>query len=387
MLRRVAILLSSLPAPMAAKMLGNIEPETKQQLRRTMTGLADVDPLERQRAIEAFRVSIHQQPSHSSDPPVLKNAFPDSSTQSRPESISPLAFLADVDDDTLANLLRQEHPQAAALVMASIPPDQAGRVLPLLPEELRTQTISRIGRLGDIPHDAAGEIASHFQTQLNQIPKEASPSSGKKRLDAILASMPSAPATAPSASQVAASQVAASQVAASQVAAPPAAPLPKTSQPLNPSSDADSSAMDLSHRLRVVHEEPQATSLPSSVSRDTEESAARVLAPEVTSPVIPMDPLGSTDAIHQYLIALRPIELCQALAKVETRDAMLTLCGLPNPIAEAALSLLPKDQSKSVRRQMTSLNSLSLSDIDDAKERVARSSVTTTSDIHQAAAA
>ena len=40
MLRRVAIVLSSLPAPVAANLLGEIDENTKQAVRRTMTSLS-----------------------------------------------------------------------------------------------------------------------------------------------------------------------------------------------------------------------------------------------------------------------------------------------------------------------------------------------------------
>ncbi len=63
MLRRVAIVLSSLPAPTASKLLGSIDAESKQSVRRTMSTLTDVDPLERQRAIQAFKLTFQRQPS------------------------------------------------------------------------------------------------------------------------------------------------------------------------------------------------------------------------------------------------------------------------------------------------------------------------------------
>ena len=57
-LRRVAIVLSSLPSSTTSALLGSIAPESKQALRRTMATLSDVDPLERQRALQAFKGSF-----------------------------------------------------------------------------------------------------------------------------------------------------------------------------------------------------------------------------------------------------------------------------------------------------------------------------------------
>jgi flagellar motor switch protein FliG len=69
------------------------------------------------------------------------------------------------------------------------------------------------------------------------------------------------------------------------------------------------------------------------------------------------------------------MELCRALGKVDTRDAMLSLCGLPNPVAEAALAILPRGHAKKVRASMSGLGSVQLREIDEAKERVARASL------------
>ena len=85
--------------------------------------------------------------------------------------------------------------------------------------------------------------------------------------------------------------------------------------------------------------------------------------------------LRSNDAIHQQLLSLSPTELCRALGKVETRIAILTLCGLPNEVTEAALAVLPRAQAKKVRVKMNSLGSLHLREIDDAKEKVARAAL------------
>ena len=57
MLRRVAIVLSSLPGPVAADLLGEIDADTKKAVRRTMASLTDVDPLEQKRALHAFKIS------------------------------------------------------------------------------------------------------------------------------------------------------------------------------------------------------------------------------------------------------------------------------------------------------------------------------------------
>ncbi len=219
-LRRVAIVLSSLPASAAAKLLGTIDQDAKQIVRRTMASLSDVDPLERHRALVAFKASVQHSPaddidsfqsssaasihqrslgfatsSDSTTSPVLKTSK--QSSDRKPSS--PLEFLADVEDDSLVDLLAGEHSQAVALVLASVAPAQAARLLPRLAPELRSQALSRLGRLGEIPDTAVQEIADHFRDRVQRQQQsrpidgrlgEGTSSTGQRALDAILAAMP-----------------------------------------------------------------------------------------------------------------------------------------------------------------------------------------------------
>ncbi|TWT52995.1 Flagellar motor switch protein FliG [Rubripirellula amarantea] len=390
MLRRVAIVLSTLPAPMVAKLLGTIDPESKQALRRTMTSLSDVDPLERRRAVEAFKVSIVSQPSdptsgHPSALPMGNQAggmepgmysgtsvVKSNSLHSSDTSGSPLGFLNQVADQDLASLLVAEHPQAIAIVLASVRPEKAGAVLPLLPLHLRTVTLSRIGRMGDVDPATAQDLETHFRKLIDQNGIRSQSEQGKRKLDAILASMPSS--ASPEIAAVKPELTHAARPQGNVVEPPlPSDALVQESVPQRDAyagrSDADVSAIDLTHRLRVVREEPEVASRPSTHSAGVD----KALTPE--SPQSQVETFTSTDQIHHHLIGLTPIELCQSLGKVETKEAMLTLCGLPNPVAEAALAILPKDQAKIVRIKMANLSSLNLRDIDDAKERVALASL------------
>ena len=404
MLRRVAIVLSSLPAPMASKLLGSIDAESKHAVRRTMSTLMDVDPLERQRAIQAFKLTFQRQPiatdlgspegdslqirgaSPTADSPLSSRVVPaargsaDAAKETRSAARSPLAFLRDVDDRKLARLLTAEHPQTIAFVLASISPEQAARVLPHLGAKLQQETMSRIGRLGEIPETAVAEVAEHFRGRLQEHDSSDRHSLGRQALDAILAAMP---------------------------------------KHESHQTTTDLPERDLTHRLKVAeqtwpeqwretekHSSPPASSVDSnSTSRRVARSQEEHTLGEHVLGVVEDASQGkdnqgkdnqskghqgndhsagqrgnsfdSTDEIHRHLIGLRPSELCQALGKVDTRDAMLALCGLPVQVADAALAVLPRSQAKTVRIRMNSLGSLHLREIDRAKEKVAEASLST----------
>jgi flagellar motor switch protein FliG len=404
-LRRVAIVLSSLPAPVASQLLSTFDTDSVRRLRHAMTSLADVDPLEHRRALLAFKGSLshpadpssrsRQQPATGTDDEVSIGSSAEQGTtgagsrvvpSSIPDQQSPsnrdnqLAFLADVDDDTLVGMLRGEHPQTIALVLASIAPAQAARILPSLDTALQGDALSRIGRLGEIPDDVVEEIASHLQSRIKQAERVNRSEAGQRALGAILAAMPQsvnhrdAPSTTAEPTSAGSSDRHSHPI-------PAAHPSPNAAQGATAPtrfSEADLSAVDQTHRLRMV------TSLEPD---ETESVKTRAPAPthseDLSTPPDPgnrgadprVETLASTDSIHRHLLELTPEELCQALGSVATRQAILSLCGLPNEIAEAVLAILPRSQSKQVRRGMASLQSLELREIDEAKEAVAAASI------------
>lgn len=417
MLRRVAIVLSSLPAPVAAQLLGSIDPQTKQAVRRTMTSLSDVDPLERRRALRAFKVSVEKLPNPNSpetntaakhnpiEDEVAISASPETShvgsrvvsstvsvARSAEDSL-PLSFLGDVQDDILVSLLAVEHPQAVALVLASIAPAQAARVLPRLDPKVQTDALARIGRLGNIPEAAVAEIAEHFQHRLAKSTGDGRSATGQRALNAILAAMPT-PAAPPAASPPAS---AAAQDSNSVASHAPREAQDSSQRPAAATTfpSADVPAIDLAHRLRVAEQtlpesdtasdretdpttKQQAASQPSGLTQTVDDHPIdRVISDEQLSHSISPErqrAFESTDAINQHLLNLPPAELCQALGKVGTRDALLALCGLPNQVAESVLAILPRAHAKQVRLQLATLNTLHLREIDDAKEKVALAS-------------
>lgn len=55
--------------------------------------------------------------------------------------------LADVDSKTIANLIRKEHPQTVALILAHLPPMRAAEVLGLLPARFQADILRRVASL------------------------------------------------------------------------------------------------------------------------------------------------------------------------------------------------------------------------------------------------
>ncbi len=366
-LRRIAIVLSSLPPTVASRLLGELDANSKQLVRRTMTGLSDVDPLERKRAIQAFAGSVRQQQSappmshdeilltsvarpaaaNSAASPMrhqfakVDNATSTYSAESSTNIPKSLALLGDLEDDALVQSVSGEHPQTVALLLASIAPAQAARILPRLDSRLRSDAMSRIGRLGEIPSEMVEELAQHILSRVQPKSTVATPvanSDGRRRLDAILASMPQ----------------------------PTQTPAPSFGQPPSPVNEVRPLRIAPQSRVETQWNDQEPDEYESSTPA-TSESRGEVAGRGPAS--------WSTNDIHNHLLRLSAVELRDALGAVDTHDALMTLCGLPVETTDAVIATLPKSAGREIRLQLASIGSMQLREIDVAKERVAIASL------------
>jgi flagellar motor switch protein FliG len=67
----------------------------------------------------------------------------------------------------VADLVRNEHPQIVAIVLAYLDPDQAAEVLALLPERMRSDVLMRIARLDGIQPSALRELDEIMEKQFS----------------------------------------------------------------------------------------------------------------------------------------------------------------------------------------------------------------------------
>ena len=81
---------------------------------------------------------------------------------------SGMEFLGDIEDDILARVIADEHPQAIALVLASIAPAQAARIVTTLQPSLQSEALNRIARLDDASSEAMVEFAEHLRAKVER---------------------------------------------------------------------------------------------------------------------------------------------------------------------------------------------------------------------------
>lgn len=73
--------------------------------------------------------------------------------------------LADVPAAGLARILAGEHPQVAALVLASLSASQGGDVLAALPEDMQSDLVERLARLESVPATLVRQVGTALREQ------------------------------------------------------------------------------------------------------------------------------------------------------------------------------------------------------------------------------
>ena len=410
MFRSVAVVLSSLPASAAARLLDNVNSQTRNAIHQAVATLPAIDPIERDQILDDFRESVQEaaQPfgdvqdefvvgqssiRSTSHAPARAASFgvasgtvesdvdrhePSSQSANKqlPSNQSLFAFLDDVDADDLAKLLSGEHPQTIALVLASVSPKRAADVLPQLDADQQAETLSRIGRLEDVDDATLADVCEHLQSRIQT--EAQTNNHGKRALEAIIAQLP---------------ELGHLPEQRGQEQRHPEQRRPELRRPElrgqdeagvagatpNQSSDGNSELRVAEGTWPTTGNEP---GQPASYSEDQHLTDpgrdGTVLRVHHDDEFVNKASSSDGEAVHRYLVDLSPQTLVYALGLVSTRDALLTLCGLPNATAERAMALLPRGKAKQVRRSMASLEALQLREIDNAKQAVAEVAKRTT---------
>lgn len=73
--------------------------------------------------------------------------------------------LANVNEQLLANYLKNEYPQTVAVVLSKIKPDHAGRVLAILPESFALEVVMRMLRMEAVQKDVLEDVERTLRTE------------------------------------------------------------------------------------------------------------------------------------------------------------------------------------------------------------------------------
>lgn len=175
---RAAILLMSLGEADAAQVLKHMDAKEVQRVGAAMAQLSGVTREEVAEVLASFHGALAQQTPVSVDSgEYVRNVLTEALGADKANGIADrilgartgrgLDALKWMDPKDVAEVLKREHPQITAIVLAYLDPDQSASVLTLMPEGLRADLILRIAKLDGVQPAALKELDEVFERQLS----------------------------------------------------------------------------------------------------------------------------------------------------------------------------------------------------------------------------
>ncbi|KQM87470.1 flagellar motor switch protein FliG [Sphingomonas sp. Leaf23] len=168
---RAAVLMMLVGEEEAAAILQKLEPEEVQQLGKAMFSVADVSEDEVSVVLDDFVEKARERTTVGFDPrphieQVMNRALGADKAESVLARITPVETACQIelldwmDAAEIVSLIKDEHPQIAAVLLANLEPSVAAQVLEGLPEASQPQILHRIAKLGPITPEAIDTLKS-----------------------------------------------------------------------------------------------------------------------------------------------------------------------------------------------------------------------------------
>lgn len=180
---KASLLMLTMGEERSAKILPKFTEEELGRLTQAMAKIGKVEAGLVENVLDDF--------GRKAAPPAPKPALPEPSTA----ATAPRAALgiwdkiARVSPDVLAGYLRNEHPQAVAVVMRKLPAEAAARVLGRLPEEFAGEVVARIVNADPIRREVLTHLEETLQEELGADLDQHGMASGPAHLKKIMAHM------------------------------------------------------------------------------------------------------------------------------------------------------------------------------------------------------
>ncbi len=173
--QKAAILMLALGEDQSAKLLSALHPDEIKEISSTMAQLGGVNASVVEELCVEFSRTIGQQGSltgsmASTERLLLRALPPDRASQIMEEIRGPAGRtmwdkLGNVNEEVLANYLKNEYPQTVAVVLSKVKPDHAGRVLTLLPDSFAIEVIMRMLRMESVQRDVLDGVEQTLRSE------------------------------------------------------------------------------------------------------------------------------------------------------------------------------------------------------------------------------
>ena len=173
---RAAVLLLSLGEQDAAAVLRHMEPAEAERLGLAMSGMKKIRNEQLEVVFDSLDATLdaHAKIEGGSEEYIrslLVNAFGENKASTLLDRIfaggasKSLEDLKWMDTRTIADMVKGEHPQIIAIVLAYLDAERAAQVLSMLPEDAAGDVVFRIARLDDVQQSALKELEDMLARQ------------------------------------------------------------------------------------------------------------------------------------------------------------------------------------------------------------------------------
>lgn len=180
---RAAVLMMIVGDEEAAEILRKLDPDEVRELGAAMMNVADVSEWEMAQVLDDFTGRAQERSAIQFDPrPKVQSVVTLALGEERagtmlsrilpPEPNESISQLAWMDATEIASMLEEEHPQLAAVLLAHLEPETAGKVLEMLPEAIQPQVLRRVAKLGPVTGEAIATLTALLERHSAQ-PKRA----------------------------------------------------------------------------------------------------------------------------------------------------------------------------------------------------------------------
>lgn len=177
--QKAAVLLMTLDVDIASKVFKELDMKEVEQIAVEITGLKDLSPSVVEDVIEEFYQLMTAQ-SYMVEGGIefaqllLEKSYGLEKAKEIIEKIRVLTtvrgfnILKKTDPQQLASFLSKEHPQTIALILSHLPPDQSADVLHEFNEQLRSETVLRIAKIGKVAPALVSQV-EHVVDQVAEV--------------------------------------------------------------------------------------------------------------------------------------------------------------------------------------------------------------------------
>ena len=379
-IRKAAVLIHSLDADSAARLLAQLGPGEARALREAMRSLGTVEdeelscvtaelqrqpkrtPSSSEQGTAAVVLELSEEVAAGSKSSVNFSPRAESPFNSQladlrqlaacaQTPVTPFGSLIATDSQALVRFLEPEHPQTVAVVLSYLPAEKAAEALSGLPEERQAEVVQRLSELGDTDVDSLRVLEHSLEMWLADQRREQLRRADRMSIvGSILA------ATQESTRQTILLRLQSRHSGlAHQIAARMAKPALKNDFGRSDRTDADRKPHRHTHTAIEAYR------------------SERIRTSNDRQGIVKAEP--STEAAFEFddLVELSNEDLAKLLRATDSRVLYCAFAGAGEPLLERISGALPRRERNEFRRQLRSLGPIRLLDIEAAQRAVAHS--------------